>query len=68
MRKNKLLFENTPERLSEVGKKRRDEGDIPGAVSAYRSALSDHPLDYNANAGLAEVYTEIDMLAEALNC
>ncbi|MBQ9482049.1 MAG: hypothetical protein IJU84_07800 [Clostridia bacterium] len=66
---NKLLkFDNGANRLKTVAEKRRDEGDILGAVSAYRSVLEKSPFDYDANADLAELYAEADLCMEAANC
>ena len=68
MKRNDLLFENTSARLTEVGLKRKNNGDISGAVSAFRSAIELRPFDHTANASLAETYTEIEMFTDALNC
>lgn len=61
-------FENGAKSLSRLAEKRRAYGDVTGAVSAYRSALEKLPFDYDANAGLAEVYAEIDLYPDAVNC
>ena len=72
---NISVFENSTKRLTELGNKRRAGGDVVGAVSAYRNALESSPFDYEANAGLAELYTSVsdaydttDLLPEAINC
>jgi len=54
--------------LLRLAEKRREEGDLTGAVSVYRSVLSTAPFDFKANAGLAEIYADMDLSTEAVNC
>lgn len=63
-----IRFDNGVKSLSALAEKRREEGDLIGAVSAYRSALAKSPFDYGANAGLAELYGDVDLGIEAINC
>ena len=63
-----ITFDNGVKSLSALAEKRREEGDLVGAVSAYRSALAKSPFDYGANAGLAELYGDVDLGIEAINC
>lgn len=61
-------FENGAERHTRLGERRLGEGNLVGAAIAFRDALASDAFDYEANAGLADVYYDADLVEQGLNC